>query len=129
MNNSLNPQKKDNPIYSMTDGFAKKMNEEEPIRRGCTNGQCFCSGACQEIIGWRKKDNHPFSLSPTEWLEQIQQTTDEKSHFEDIEQVKLCKNPEHNPPTHLHIPQGKRYVHICPGCNSRVILQPPQITC
>jgi hypothetical protein len=26
-----------------------------PIKRGCTsNGPCFCSGACQEIIGYRE---------------------------------------------------------------------------
>lgn len=30
------------------------LHEETPIRRGCENEQCFCTGKCQEIIGWRK---------------------------------------------------------------------------
>ena len=25
------------------------------IRKGCPNQQCFCTGKCQEIIGWRDK--------------------------------------------------------------------------
>lgn len=24
-----------------------------PIRRGCPNKQCFCTGKCEEIIAWR----------------------------------------------------------------------------
>ena len=52
----------------------------------------------------------------------------EKSHFEDIEPYVMCTHPSHNPPTHLHIPQGKRYVHICPSCGNKQIIQPQQIT-
>lgn len=52
----------------------------------------------------------------------------ERSHFEDIEKDVTCKDPGHNIPSHLHIPQGKRYVHICPACGQRSVLQPPQIT-
>lgn len=50
----------------------------------------------------------------------------EESHFEDIDKVVRCKHPSHNPPMHLHIPQGKRYVHICPSCGDKQILEPPQ---
>jgi hypothetical protein len=56
------------------------------------------------------------------------QQEQERSHFEDIEIISRCTHPEHNPPMHLHIPQGKRYVHICPYCRHREILQPPQIS-
>lgn len=35
--------------------FIKLKENKEPIRRGCTNGTCFCTGKCQEIIGWREK--------------------------------------------------------------------------
>lgn len=52
----------------------------------------------------------------------------ERSHFEDIEKIETCKHPEHNPPSHLYIPQGKRYVHICPSCGNREVIAPPQIS-
>ena len=26
-----------------------------PIKRGCKNEQCFCTGKCNDIIGWRDK--------------------------------------------------------------------------
>lgn len=55
----------------------------------------------------------------------------ERSHFEDIEPspwLDKCKDPGHKPPMHIHIPQGKRYVHICPTCGQRTVLQPQQFT-
>jgi hypothetical protein len=33
----------------------EQTNEKVAIRKGCQNQQCFCTGACQEIIGWRDK--------------------------------------------------------------------------
>jgi hypothetical protein len=36
----------------------KKMDRKVPIKKGChaaANGGCFCTGACQEIIGYRDK--------------------------------------------------------------------------
>lgn len=30
-------------------------NDKVPIKRGCKNKQCFCTGKCQEIIAWRDK--------------------------------------------------------------------------
>lgn len=45
----------------MRDILEEKSNKV-PIRRGCNaNGGCFCSGKCQEIIGWR--DKHPLEQS------------------------------------------------------------------
>jgi hypothetical protein len=46
------------------------------------------------------------------------------SRIEDIEETggteyardAECRHPEHNPPTHVYIPVGKRLVHVCPGC-------------
>lgn len=35
-----------------------------------------------------------------------------------------CLHPEHNPPTHLAIPAGQRYRHICPGCRLSLVLRP-----
>ena len=31
------------------------INSKVPIRRGCPNSSCFCTGACREIIGWRDR--------------------------------------------------------------------------
>lgn len=53
----------------------------------------------------------------------------QQSGFEDIPAVERCLDRSHEPPTHLHIPQGKRYRHVCPSCGYTVVLQPPQITC
>ena len=33
----------------------KQTNGKVAIRKGCPNQQCFCTGSCQEIIGWRDK--------------------------------------------------------------------------
>ena len=33
----------------------EQTNGKVAIRKGCPNQQCFCTGACQEIIGWRDK--------------------------------------------------------------------------
>ena len=115
---------KQNPIYNQSLlEIGKHFNDKEPIRKGCNNGQCFCTGACHEIIGWKDKNTSPFNRLPNGDLPK-----DEESHFEDIEETKMCSHVGHNPPTHLHIPQGKRYIHICPGCKSRMVIQPSQIT-
>ena len=34
-----------------------------------------------------------------------------------------CFHPEHNPPMHLWIPEGKNYTHICPNCGTKVIVK------
>lgn len=39
-----------------------------------------------------------------------------------------CKSNEHNPPSHLHIPQGKGFKHICPACGKQTVIIPPQIS-
>jgi hypothetical protein len=32
-----------------------RTNNKVPIKRGCPNKECFCTGRCNEIIGWRDK--------------------------------------------------------------------------
>ena len=32
-----------------------RTNTKVPIKRGCPNKECFCTGKCNEIIGWRYK--------------------------------------------------------------------------
>lgn len=39
--------------------YAKRLETQVPVKKGCVAaGQsgCFCTGACQEIIGWRDKN-------------------------------------------------------------------------
>lgn len=44
-------------------------------------------------------------------------------HFEPDPEYKPCRNPEHNPPTHLYVPSGMRYIHVCPSCGKEVIIK------
>lgn len=37
---------------------------------------------------------------------------------------KPCFDLSHEPPTHLHIPAGQGYRHVCPSCGYSVILYP-----
>ena len=55
-------------------------------------------------------------------------TFEKHGGFFDLPQKKTCNHPEHEPPKHLHIPQGKGYRHICPKCGHIVDLIPPQIS-
>jgi hypothetical protein len=50
-----------------------------------------------------------------------------KGGFFDLPKMETCNHPEHTPPKHLHIPQGKGYKHICPSCGKETIIIPPQI--
>jgi len=52
---------------------------------------------------------------------------DRKSGFEDIPIQERCLNPRHQPPSHMVIPAGKQYRHVCPGCGFQVVLRPPTI--
>lgn len=44
---------------------------------------------------WSKID-----VRPTKWAE------------------RACTSAYHNPPTHLYIPPGQTYTHVCPGCGT-----------
>ena len=46
----------------------------------------------------------------------------------DLNLPKKCNNPSHEPPTHIYIPQGKGYRHVCPSCGKVTDLIPPQIS-
>lgn len=41
---------------------------------------------------------------------------------------KKCNHPGHQPPSHICIPQGKGYRHVCPACGVETVLIPPQIS-
>lgn len=37
--------------YQITDALKDKI----PVRRGCENTQCYCTGKCQEVVGYRDR--------------------------------------------------------------------------
>jgi hypothetical protein len=38
-----------------------------------------------------------------------------------------CRSPEHHPPSHICIPQGMQYRHVCPGCGAESVIRPMQV--
>ncbi len=46
-------------IYKIDDEtlreISKKLETQEPIYQGCSNEQCFCTGKCREVIGYKNK--------------------------------------------------------------------------
>jgi hypothetical protein len=61
-------------------------------------------------------------------IETIHDEQKDLGGFFDLPPKKYCNHPEHNPPKHLHIPQGKGYRHVCPRCGYHIDLIPPQIS-
>ena len=53
---------------------------------------------------------------------------DKKSGFFDLPKDKTCKDPAHNPPSHMVIPQGQGYHHVCPSCGAETTVIPTQYT-
>ena len=51
-----------------------------------------------------------------------------KGGFYDLPKNESCTDVNHNPPSHLYIPPGKGYKHICPTCGKLTNLVPLQIT-
>lgn len=50
---------------------------------------------------------------------------DKQSGFFDITQDVTCKDRSHNFPTHISIPAGKGYRHVCPSCGNVIIVTNP----
>lgn len=60
--------------------------------------------------------------------------TKRESGFFDLPQLpayertrNFCVDPAHEAPTHLHIPSGKGYRHVCRSCGREVILYPSDV--
>lgn len=41
---------------------------------------------------------------------------------------KPCMDPEHNMPTHIYVPPGKGYRHICPNCKAESVIFDNHVT-
>lgn len=51
------------------------------------------------------------------------------SHFcKGTKPERPCMSPDHFPPTHLYIPPGSVYVHVCSGCGMSTRLISPHVT-
>lgn len=50
------------------------------------------------------------------------------SGFFDLPRPAICNDPAHLAPSHLYIPPGRGYRHVCPACGAVQILA-PQVTC
>lgn len=35
--------------------FYEEMKTKVPIKKGCPNQLCFCTGDCQEVVGYRER--------------------------------------------------------------------------
>lgn len=51
-----------------------------------------------------------------------------KSGFFDLPKDETCKDREHNPPSHMVIPHGQGYNHVCPSCGAVTTIIPQQVS-
>jgi hypothetical protein len=57
------------------------------------------------------------------WMEAVRNK--KRGGLEPIpDQLRQCSDPEHRPPTHISIPNGMQYRHICPTCGLEQVLRP-----
>lgn len=61
-------------------------------------------------------------------LEKLKEEGKGDGGFFDLPQSKICNHPEHYPPNHICIPQGKGYRHVCPSCGKVTVIVPQQFT-
>ncbi len=52
----------------------------------------------------------------------------EVSRFEPLEDSFPCVDPGHNPPSHMVIPYGQKYIHVCPACGKKQTIVPIQVS-
>ncbi|BCG50221.1 hypothetical protein [Ralstonia phage RP13] len=53
----------------------------------------------------------------------------QKSGFFKLDKWKSCSDPSHNPPTHIHVPAGQGYRHVCPRCGNVSVIHGQDIIC
>jgi len=46
----------ENEIVNIVNEFHKSLENQEPIYKGCINKECFCTGDCYEIVGYKEKN-------------------------------------------------------------------------
>jgi hypothetical protein len=69
MENKLRSSKNEE-IKKLIEEKFSNMKDTQPVYAGCNViGECYCTGACKRIIGYRKKNANP--IHPT--IEQARQ--------------------------------------------------------
>lgn len=93
-------------------------------------GACFCTGACR--VAGRCPNMIENMGQPIEWPKIIPSVVypepKKNGYFEPIPKIDICRDPEHNPPTHIYIPPDQQYVHICPSCRRQTIMRGPDVS-
>jgi len=51
-----------------------------------------------------------------------------KSGFFPLQSLTPCTHPEHNPPSHMVVPHGYGYRHVCPQCSRTTVIHCDQVT-
>ncbi len=94
--------------YGFIEVEGNNMDDLITVKRGCTNEQCFCTGKCEEIIGFEKKTR----IWDKNGIYPIRKKITPMDKWSD----KICKSPSHQPPSHLYIPAGEIHIHKCNSC-------------
>ena len=84
-----------------------------------TDDECWCTRAIP--AGAQYGYARPASYPPSVKAGKFATIPDEAPGFHDVNLPLHCKDSEHNFPTHLHIPGGKKYVHYCPSCRAKSV--------
>lgn len=48
-----------------------------------------------------------------------------KPGFFQLPVYKTCRNPNHDVPSHLYVPAGQGYRHVCPACGHTSVIYNP----
>jgi hypothetical protein len=75
--------------------------------------------------------DQPDTVASTVYHETTRYFDAQRQHsgFEPAPRIDVCLDNQHNPPTHLYVPAGLRYRHVCPRCGATVFLESPEVTC
>jgi predicted RNA-binding Zn-ribbon protein involved in translation (DUF1610 family) len=76
----------------------------------------------------KESDSYDLGKDFQEFLEQLEQQR-KQGGFKKLPVEQMCTSPFHAPPTHIYIPAGYVYEHVCPCCGATQILRSSQITC
>ncbi len=114
----------------MTESWA-----ERAVSKWCTycrkdthnDNECWCTRAAPECSQHGYAPSRPFS--PPVLAGMFATIPDEAPGFHDLKLPDLCRDDEHDMPTHLHIPGGKKYVHYCPTCKHKSVAFGVLVTC
>ena len=57
MKKSISKKKENHEIIydNFKTNIFENLRKKVPIYRGCPNQECFCTGSCREIVGYRDK--------------------------------------------------------------------------